>query len=140
MIFETSCGIIPLRHLKSTWQVFLVQLHASHWSFPKGHVDGNESQQETAERELHEETGLKVKRYFSTTPLKEKYIFQQNDKLIHKTVFFFVAEVTGKVQLQQQEIQAGEWLSFAEAAKRLDFASDKALLQQASNLIKSSAE
>lgn len=133
---EISCGIIPLRHLKDEWQVFLVQLHAGHWSFPKGHIDNDETRQETAERELHEETGLTIKQYLSTMPLEEKYLFQREGHLIHKRVFFFVAEVKGRVRLQKQEIQAGEWLSLDTAMARLTFASDKGLLQQARDYIR----
>lgn len=131
-MFETSCGIIPLRRLKAGWQVFLVQLHAGHWSFPKGHIDHHETQQETAERELHEETGLRIKRYLSTVPLKEEYHFQREGVHIQKSVFFFVAEVKGRVRLQRQEIRAGEWLPLTEALQRLTFASDKRILEYAS--------
>lgn len=135
MILETSCGIIPLRHVKEGWQVFLVQLHAGHWSFPKGHANLNETQHATAERELHEETGLRVKRYLSDTPVEEKYYFQREGNRIHKTVFFFVAEVQGRVRLQQQEIRAGEWLSITAGVERLTFSLDKALLERTSHLI-----
>lgn len=48
---ERSYGIIPLR-FKGKWEVFMVQLHAGHWGFPKGHGEPGEEALQTAEREL----------------------------------------------------------------------------------------
>ena len=57
---EKSCGII-LFHSDE----FLVIQHPTesndvkgHWDFPKGHVEDNETELETATRELQEETGI----------------------------------------------------------------------------------
>lgn len=41
---------------------FLVEhMIQGHTSIPKGHVEGDETEEETAVREIREETGLKVK-------------------------------------------------------------------------------
>lgn len=57
---EVSYGIVPLRYMEGGWQILLIRHHAGHWTFPKGHADRGESPQQTAERELREETGLAV--------------------------------------------------------------------------------
>ena len=41
----------------------LIQQKAGHYGFPKGHVEKNETEVETAIREIKEETGLEVKIY-----------------------------------------------------------------------------
>ena len=54
---EKSCGCIVLD--KRT--VLLIKHNSGHWDFPKGHVEGEESEVETAIREVKEETGLDAK-------------------------------------------------------------------------------
>ena len=60
---EKSCGIV-LFHSDD----FLVIQHSTesnevegHWDFPKGHIENNETELETATRELHEETAKGVR-------------------------------------------------------------------------------
>ena len=52
--YEKSCGIVVLNNNK----ILLLHYPSGHWDFPKGHVDGNETEQETAVRELVEETAI----------------------------------------------------------------------------------
>ena len=61
MNFEKSCGAIIYR-IKDDNLEFLTISHRSdgHWGFPKGHVEKGESEEETAIREIYEETGLQV--------------------------------------------------------------------------------
>ncbi len=49
---EHSYGIIPLKKKEGVWNVLLVQLHAGHWGFPKGHPNNHETTLDTAQREL----------------------------------------------------------------------------------------
>ena len=51
---EKSCGCIIIDNGK----VLLVKQTAGHWGFPKGHVETNETEIETAIRETKEETNL----------------------------------------------------------------------------------
>lgn len=61
-----SCGAIVFRCLESKkvysekLEVLLVRYGQHHWGFPKGHVEDSESDEETALREIKEETGLDV--------------------------------------------------------------------------------
>lgn len=118
---ETSYGIIPLQKERLIWRVFLVQHRAGHWSFPKGHPEDGEDSKQTAERELNEETGLVVKRYLSHETLSETYFFNHQGQKIKKTVIYFLAEVEGKVILQEREIAKGAWCAVDEAHGMLTF-------------------
>ena len=51
-------------------------------------------------------------------------------KKVFKRVCYFVAEVTGKVQLQPKEIQDGIWLAFPEAFERVTHSEGKSILSQ----------
>lgn len=122
---DRSYGIIPLRLHRNGWEVFLVQHQAGHWAFPKGHVEEGETPLQTAERELYEETGLSVVRYLHDQPFQESYFFTYKKKLIHKTVLYFMAEVTGQVKLQEVEISGSQWISIDRAAEIISFEEGK---------------
>ena len=83
---EYSYGIIPLKYNDSLngWEVLLVQHQGGYWAFPKGHANSGESHKETAERELQEETGLKVESYLLDEILKENYTFFFQKKRVFK--------------------------------------------------------
>jgi len=122
---DNSYGIIPLRFHQNDWQVLLIQHHAGHWAFPKGHADPGESPKQTAERELNEETGLTIERYLSPDPLTENYFFRWNEELISKTVQYFLALVQGKVVIQELEIKNSQWMSLSSAGDCITFKEGK---------------
>lgn len=119
---EESFGVIPLRYVDHEWNVFII-LHkqGNHWGFPKGKANQGEDPKKSAERELLEETGLKVERFLLDEPFIEEYSFFRNSEKIVKNVFYFPALVAGAFILQPQEIREGKWLSFEKAMQQLTF-------------------
>ena len=62
MKYEKSCGAVVFRRDAGEWNVLLIR-HARgrHISFPKGHMESGELESHTAEREVFEETGIRIK-------------------------------------------------------------------------------
>ena len=58
---EKSCGAVVYRMEERERQYLLEHMVQGHTSIPKGHVEGKETEEETAVREIREETNLKVK-------------------------------------------------------------------------------
>jgi bis(5'-nucleosidyl)-tetraphosphatase len=112
------------------WQALLIQHHAGHWSFPKGHAEGGESPLETAGRELKEETNLEIVRTLLDNSLSEEYSFKRDGHLVHKKVTYFVAEVTGDLRLQDDEIEEASWLSLDQLEGRATFEEAKRLCRR----------
>lgn len=133
---QTSYGIVPLRIHRAHWQIFLIQHHAGHWAFPKGHADPGETPRQAAERELNEETGLTLQRFLSPDPLVEHYFFTFHGERISKTVQYFLALVEGKVMVQEKEIKAGQWFSLSEAMEQITFKEGKNVCLQANEFLK----
>lgn len=132
---EYSFGIIPLRQKEGKWEMLLIQHQAGHWAFPKGHPEKGESSHASAERELFEETGLRVQRYLMQEGLKEHYFFMFNRQRISKTVEYFVAIVSGEVQIQEDEIKDFKWVEVAEAEKFITFKEGKKMCAQVRQLL-----
>ena len=58
MNWEYSCGAVVFTRAKGQILFVIVQEQAGAYSFPKGHMENNETEPETARREVYEETGL----------------------------------------------------------------------------------
>jgi len=134
---DHSYGIIPLRPTKDGWEWFLVKHRKGHWAFPKGHAEAGESPKEAAVRELFEETGLKPVAFINEEPLEEHYQYLLDGDMVDKTVSYYLAEVTGELQLQLEEVIDGSWLSFSDALVRLTFDEAKHLCQSAQERLQS---
>lgn len=137
MIKESSYGIIPLRVQQDEWQVLLIQHHAGHWTFPKGHAELDETPKQTAERELKEETGLAVHQFLSSNPLVEKYFFNLHGQHVTKTVSYFLALVEGEeVVIQEQEIKDSQWISLFDAIDHITFKEGQRICLQTIEFLK----
>lgn len=130
MITEKSYGVIPLRQEGKSWQVYLVCHNAGHWAFPKGHPEAEESAQQTAARELSEETGLSIVRFLSFPPIEEQYSYTRDNQKFDKTVTYYFAEVEGDVKLQEAEISEGCWLDLEKAQEQITFPEGRAICAQ----------
>ena len=120
---------------KYGWEVLLIQHNAGHWAFPKGHAETGESPQEAAERELFEETGLKLVKYLSHEPLHEDYMFKWQGELVNKRVTYYLALVKGEVTLQAIEVMDSQWLSLEEAHAKMSFKEGRKLCQRVKELL-----
>lgn len=137
---DAAFGIVPILQKEDGDRVLLIQHHAGHWSFPKGHADPGETALETACREFVEETGIQDFQVLDDRAYSEQYIFTQKGQTIAKTVTYFTAFVHSEiVECQAEEIQAYAWLTFEATLAKLTFPSAKQVLAevyQALNLAK----
>lgn len=135
MHHSISCGIIPVRRKNNAWELLIVQLHAGHWGFPKGHVENNEELQVTAVRELLEETGLHIKAFLSDETFEENYCFTHQGQRIAKKVIYFLAEVEGDLVIQEEEIKAAKWVLLSESVKDVTFSPGKAICDRVNTIL-----
>jgi 8-oxo-dGTP pyrophosphatase MutT (NUDIX family) len=138
MKFEFSAGGVAVKKDNGK-TLILVSQHSQHhgWVFPKGligdHVKG-EQKEDTAIREVEEETGVKVKIIKPLTPIEYWYVFE--GEKIKKTVYYFLMEyISGDITKHDLEMENVEWLPESEVEKRLTYPSDKTVWQEASKLI-----
>ena len=126
---EISYGVIPIIHTPYDG-IYICMVHhikGDHWSFPKGHAIGMEEPHITAERELMEETKLKIQSWLPIAPIEEKYIFFRGDKRVQKCVIYYYAEVELQnglfplVDFCRQELQNAYFMPITELEKRATF-------------------
>jgi len=100
------------------------------WTLPKGTPDPGETTEQTAIREVAEETGLQV-RIVEPLPSIE-YTFVQDGTRIHKTVHYFLMEPTGgDLADHDHEFERVRWVTFDDAPGLLTFQTERALVASA---------
>ncbi len=129
MRYEKSCGAVIFRRAEDGWNVLLIRhTKGRHISFPKGHVEPGETESQTAEREILEETGLRVRvdRRFRA---ENRYNIRPDTQ---KLVVIFAA-TTDQAELtpQPEEIAEAFWLTVDEAAERLTYERDRRIMRDA---------
>ena len=111
---EKSCGCIIIDDNK----VLLIKQTRGHWGFPKGHVEDDETERETAIREVKEETNLDVV-IDGKNAYKEEYVTDKGK--LKEVVYFIARKVGGEIKPQEIEVSKIEWVSFDEAKKRITY-------------------
>ena len=113
-IFHRSCGVIPYRWQNGYPQVLLLQQKGAalyRWSFPKGHIEAWETEEETALREMREECGMTAK----LSPGFRQVMHYTVNGWMPKEVVLFLGEAEGALTLQTAEIESSRWVSIPEA-------------------------
>lgn len=100
------------------------------WALPKGTPDNGETIEETALREVQEETGLSVE---IATPLGHiEYWFTRDGERIHKRVYFYLMRPCGgSFDDHDSEFDVVRWVSAMEALDTLTYPSEREVLQRA---------
>jgi tRNA nucleotidyltransferase (CCA-adding enzyme) len=123
-INDYSYGVIPVQKNGTIWKVFLINQIPRQgnlfWTFPKGHPEEQETQKETALRELFEEAGIVPDQLSDEKTFTQEYSFTFEDTLINKKVVYYLGFVSTDVYvLQEDEVAEAGWYSFAEAQELL---------------------
>ena len=133
MIKEKSCGAI-VYYTHNEEILYLILKHkAGHWAFPKGHVENNETEVETALREIKEETSLIVTIDDGFKVINE---YQPTRYSIKEVVYFMARSDTDKVFVQQTEIDNFRWCLYDEAIDLITYENDKKVLLKANDYLK----
>lgn len=133
MIREKSAGAVVYYLENGKTYILIEKMRQGHCSFPKGHMEGQETEIETALREIKEETNLDVNldSGFRRTVEYSPY------PGCMKEVVFFVAEAQHKnIKRQEEEIADLYFLEAEKALAALTFESDKEILRSALEYLK----
>jgi len=129
---EFSVGVVVYRGAE-----FLLLHYASgHWGFVKGNIEKNESAEDTARRELQEETGITSAFFVKDFTEKEEYFYKKEGKTVHKEVVYLLAETQEKLVKLSDEHIGYKWLPFEEAMHVLTFSQSKDILKKAHDYLK----
>lgn len=126
---EKSCGAIVYRKFHGNTEILLIKhVNSGHWSFPKGHVELNETETQTAYREIKEETGIDV----IIDPTFRETVSYSPKKDTQKVVVYFIAKAKNyDLVPQQEEISDIKWVEIGLARSILTYENDRSIVNKA---------
>lgn len=132
MTVEKSCGAVVY-----TWQndlplYVIIRSVNGFFGFPKGHMEADETETETALREIKEETGLSVSLIPGFRTEDEHLIpFTHKDPVMKHIVYFLAEYENQPLKAQEEEISAIRLMPYEEAMAAFQFESSRRILTQA---------
>jgi 8-oxo-dGTP pyrophosphatase MutT (NUDIX family) len=134
MQYEKSCGAIVYRKFHGNTEILLIKhVNSGHWSFPKGHVEEGETEEETALREVKEETGIDILVDTSFRETVQYYPRKDTQKIV---VYFLGKARNYDFVPPEEEIAAIKWVEIGNAAAMLTYENDKTIVAKAKVEIK----
>tara|TARA_B100000029_G_scaffold309670_1_gene302212 strand:+ start:689 stop:1084 length:396 start_codon:yes stop_codon:yes gene_type:complete len=125
---ESSCGVVLFCKKKI---LLLKYKGGGHWDFPKGHVEKDESEMETALRELKEETGISEVTLFSDFREIIEYSFRKGNSFIKKQVIYFMGETENTDVTLSHEHTDFVWAESNTALNTVTYQKSKSILKKA---------
>lgn len=143
MKFEFSAGGIVFKKEKDEIYI-LVSQHSQHkgWVFPKGLIGDHvksENKEETAIREVEEETGAKGKILKQITPVTFWYVLKGEKR--KKTVYYYIMKYAGgDITKHDFEMADVQWIEASKVLDKLTYKGDKDAYKEAFPIIETLAK
>lgn len=141
IVEETSAGGLVVKYESSTFYAAVIarrnRAGRLEWCLPKGHLEGEETAEEAAIREIQEETGItgEIRRALG----KIDYWFTGDDRRVHKVVHHFLLDATGGYLTVEgdpdSEADDVEWIAFERLSERLSYPNERRLAAAAHELL-----
>ena len=133
LVKEKSCGVIVIKNINGSLHILLVHHNLGHWGIPKGHIEDNETEEETAIREVLEETNINTKIISDF----RKCITYSPKKNVMKDVIFFIGKpINDNLNPQLKEVNDVAFVDIDKALELITFDDEKESLREAISYIK----
>lgn len=141
VVNETSAGGIIVKPVDGiAWVAVIARRNRGgrlEWCLPKGHLEGDETAEEAAVREVSEETGIygQILTHLATID----YWFSGTDRRVHKVVHHFLLEaLSGELTTENDPDQEAEdvaWIRLDEVASRLAYPNERRIATLARDVL-----
>jgi 8-oxo-dGTP pyrophosphatase MutT (NUDIX family) len=152
MVREISAGGLVIRRVKGEWMLAVIEPQREPvkgkviFALPKGIVDAGEAPEQTAIREVQEETGLVASPIVKLSDIKYVYVRSWGDKeRVFKIVSFYllryesgsIGEITPEMRV---EVKQALWIPLKEASRKLAYRGEKDMVRHAQEYLQSHPE
>lgn len=112
---EISAGGMVYRLTPSGMQWLMIEDRFGKISIPKGKQESDETLEQTALREIHEETGLKGQLRKQLLQVSYRYDHHQHGEVEKEVTYYLVQAVSEQITVQVEEVNRVWWVSEREA-------------------------
>jgi 8-oxo-dGTP pyrophosphatase MutT (NUDIX family) len=130
MIYEKSCGVIVYKEFWGERLYLIIRSLRGEYGFPKGHVEGGETEYETAKRELKEETGVEAE-IIDGFRRQIEYKLPGKTDVIKRSVYFIGKCTAFQITPQASEVSEAVFVPLSTALELLTFESTREILKEA---------
>lgn len=145
MVREFSAGALVVRYVRKQWYVAVIEpgRHGEPEerkdviALPKGNVDPGEKPEQTALREVLEETGLRANPLTKLANIRYVYArkWAGGEKIFKVVTFYLMLYRSGRVgrikDEMRHEVRRAYWLPLGQAAEKLSYKGEKQMARQA---------
>ena len=128
---EKSCGAVVYNPKKHSF--LIIKMLNGNWGFPKGHTEDQETDIQTAIREVNEETGINIE---ILDGFKKSIKYIPFPEVLKKVIFFIGITEEEKVTIDRDEIEDYTWCSYEEALKMITYKPQRDVMESSLKFIK----
>lgn len=136
MAQERSFGAVIFRREEN--KILYLLLHKNKheqynelWDFSRGVIEKGEKPEETAKREIKEETGIEKIKLNEGFKEKIKWFYRKDGKTVSKEATYFLGETKVKEIKISKEHDGFKWCEYEEALKLITYKNTKIILEKA---------
>ena len=158
MVYETSAGGVVLRHIRGSWQIAIIEPNIINadtvsrrtkarpegtvFALPKGAVDEGETPEQSAGREVLEETGVHARLLFRLTTIR--YLYQRTwggrehvSKAVSFYLFLYHSGRLGQISPEMRdEVRKAFWFPLDKAHRKLTYRGEREVLKMAQKIVR----
>lgn len=127
-----SSGGVIFRKVNGGFEVALVS-RRNIWCLPKGLIEANETAEETALREVREETGLKGEILGKIGEVS--YTFFRNRRYFKTVHFYLLKFVGGSTDDHDSEMDKVKWFPISDAVRVLTYVNERKIMRKALKML-----
>lgn len=128
----TSAGGVVIRSAGRGYEVVLCgRLATGIWALPKGTPEIGESREQTAVREVTEETGLQVEIQSYIGSIQYQFVRQGDGAQCYKTVLYYLMNpIGGDISLHDHEFDQVRWFPIDDALRTMSYENEAAVVEK----------
>ena len=129
---ERSCGAVVYTGDGENRRYLVIRMNLGHCGLPKGHIEKYETEEETAIREVKEETGVEIT---LVEGFRKSVEYSLSARTRKESVYFLGRFDGDDVKIQEAEVSSYRLCPYEEARRLITYENDRVILDEAEKLI-----
>lgn len=142
MVKEKSAGAVIFRREEGKIYYLLLHYHfkGEYWDFPRGKMEEGETEEQTAVREIGEETGISGIKFIPGFRETTSWFYRFEGENVSKEAVYFLAGTDVKDVVISNEHIEYLWLDYKDSMSTLTYANTKKILEAADKFLNANLE